>query len=101
MDLSRLDIAILLRSAPNDGQDDVGRPGGVVVDRVVGDDRSALLAERLASVPVGIPEREVGAGDLQPNAVAGHEAVTGRLRLDRNLVDLAWLHVLLVVEAVP
>ena len=64
----------------------------IVIDGVVGDHHSAVLAERLAGIRVYVESREVAAGDVDPNAMTFLENICRRKRLDDEFVDFAWLH---------
>ena len=51
--------------------------GGVVHDRVVGDERAAVLTEWVAGVGVDVESGKVARGYIEADAVALGEEVTG------------------------
>ncbi len=85
----------------NDRQDHVARAHGIVVDRLVRFDLSAVQSEGFAGVRIDIKTREVAAGDIDPDTVAFLEDVGRWERFDQELIGLAGLHELLLLRRVP
>ena len=62
------------------------------MDCGVGDDAGGLVVVVAAGVEVAVEAREVGAGDLDADSVAGVEVVAGVHRRERDFVDLVFFH---------
>src|SRR5690348_12912843 len=75
-----------LRRLGNHRQQQVGRIRVRVMDRVARSDPLAAGFVVLARVQVAIEARKVGAGNLQADAMARREVVTGRVQVDANFV---------------
>jgi len=58
---------------------------GVVPDGLPGDLHRGAGVRILAGVQVSIPEREIAAGDFQPDGVTFQEDVAGDLKIQRVL----------------
>ena len=70
------------------------------VDGIVGDERVGMLADWLAGVRVEVEAREVRAGNIEPDTVAGLEQVAGGRQRDAHLVDFARCHKRFLLEAI-
>ena len=75
-----------------DREEDVGRVLLIDEYRVSGDLEASVAAHRLAGIGVDVEAREVAAGDVQPDAVAGLEQVACRGQGNGYRVDLAGRH---------
>ena len=64
-----------------------------VVDLVARHDKFRFIVVVSARIQVAVPTREIGAGNLQPEAVTGAKIVAGNMQIQTDGVDLAGLHV--------
>ena len=82
-----------LYSPASDRQGDPRRPRAVVEHGLRRDDRllGPLVPERAARVQVAVPVREVGARDVEAEAIAGRDPDADRAERDPVLVDPAGL----------
>ena len=75
----------------NDGQDDVGRGLGIVVNRLACGAEFGVGTEPVSGIWITIEAGEVGAGYVHANPVALQENVAGGPQVDGELVNGAGL----------
>ena len=65
------------------------RVSGVEVDRILSRHAVSVATHRLAGIGIQIEAREIATGDIQANAVPGHEPVARRRQRDLDRIHLA------------
>lgn len=85
----------------NDRQNDMGRVWSVVKDRLYSWDQLSALAEGMAGVWITVKAWEIGAGDLNPDAVPSPENVARRPQIDGVFVYPTWLNWLRLGQRFP
>ena len=72
----------------------------VVVDRVNGRNRPAMLVERLSRIRIDIKAREIAARNINANSMPFFEDVGSGIKFDGERINSSWLHQLFLFERI-
>lgn len=72
----------------------------IMVDGIIGFDRSSIQSKGFPGVWINIKSGEVAAGNIDPDTMSLLEDVCRSEGLDRKEIDFTWLHQLLLLRRI-